>query len=71
MTSAYSEHGFMLWFAYGVVNRDVPIIVTNVVSLVVAATLLVTTHLYGRGSTADAGLLDRGRGRGELPGVDR
>ncbi|WP_395693590.1 SemiSWEET family sugar transporter [Nocardioides sp.] len=46
--------GFMLWFAYGVVNHDVPIMITNVVSATVAATLLIVARIYGKGLTERA-----------------
>jgi uncharacterized protein with PQ loop repeat len=39
--------GFVLWFAYGVVNRDLPITVTNLVSVTVTTTLLIATRIYG------------------------
>jgi MtN3 and saliva related transmembrane protein len=45
--------GFVLWFTYGVVNDDVPIVISNVVAVVVTTTLLVTTLVYGRRSTED------------------
>ena len=38
--------GFLLWLAYGFVNRDVPLIITNVVAVSVTATLLVTMRRY-------------------------
>ena len=40
--------GFLLWLAYGVVNRDLPIIICNVVSVVVTTSLVITVRLYGR-----------------------
>lgn len=40
--------GFVLWFTYGVVNRDLPITVTNLVSVTVTTTLLIATRIYGR-----------------------
>jgi uncharacterized protein with PQ loop repeat len=40
--------GFVLWLTYGLVNRDVPIIITNVVALVVTAVLLVVLRVVGR-----------------------
>jgi MtN3 and saliva related transmembrane protein len=45
--------GFVLWFTYGVVNDDLPIVVSNVVAVVVTTTLLVTALVYGRRSTED------------------
>ncbi len=38
--------GFLLWLAYGFVNRDVPLIITNVVAVSVTTTLLVTMRRY-------------------------
>lgn len=38
--------GFFLWLTYGLVNRDLPIIITNVVALVVTAMLLVTVGVF-------------------------
>ena len=40
--------GFVLWLTYGLVNRDLPIIITNVVALVVTATLLVVVRVVER-----------------------
>lgn len=45
--------GFTLWFAYGVVNDLVPVMVTNLVSVTVTATLLVATRIY-RGGPQDS-----------------
>jgi uncharacterized protein with PQ loop repeat len=42
--------GFVLWFTYGVVNRDLPIIITNVVAVTVATTLMITVRIYARRS---------------------
>lgn len=41
--------GFVLWSAYGAVNHDVPIVITNLVSLTVTATLLIIARVYGKG----------------------
>jgi len=38
--------GFLLWLAYGFVNRDVPLIITNVVAVSVTTTLLITMRRY-------------------------
>lgn len=38
--------GFLLWLTYGIVNRDVPLIISNVVAAVVTTTLLVTIRRY-------------------------
>lgn len=46
--------GFLLWLAYGVVNQDLPIIITNTVSVTVTATLLITMRIYARRPTATA-----------------
>ena len=47
--------GFVLWFAYGVVNRDLPITVTNLVSVTVTTTLLIATRIFGhRAKRADS-----------------
>ena len=40
--------GFVLWLAYGVVNKDLPITITNLVSVLATTTLLITTRTYGR-----------------------
>jgi uncharacterized protein with PQ loop repeat len=40
--------GFVLWLAYGVVNRDLPITITNVVAVVVTSTLVIARRIYGR-----------------------
>jgi MtN3 and saliva related transmembrane protein len=42
--------GFTLWFAYGVVNHLVPLMVTNLVSVTVTASLLVATRIYRAGA---------------------
>jgi uncharacterized protein with PQ loop repeat len=44
--------GFTLWFTYGVVNHLVPLMVTNLVSVTVTASLLVATRIY-RGGPKD------------------
>jgi len=46
--------GFIHWFAYGMVNQDVPIMVTNLVSILVTATLLIATRIYRSGSRESA-----------------
>jgi MtN3 and saliva related transmembrane protein len=38
--------GFVLWLAYGLVHRDLPIIITNLVSVLAATVLVVTVRLY-------------------------
>lgn len=38
--------GFMLWLAYGIVNRDVPLIIANVVAATVTTTLLTTMWVF-------------------------
>ena len=38
--------GFLLWLAYGFVNRDVPLIITNVVAVSVTTILLITMRRY-------------------------
>ncbi len=38
--------GFLLWLTYGIVNGDVPLIMSNVVAAVVTTTLLVTIRRY-------------------------
>jgi MtN3 and saliva related transmembrane protein len=40
--------GFMLWFSYGIVNDDLPIIISNAVAIVVTTTLVVTVRIYAR-----------------------
>jgi MtN3 and saliva related transmembrane protein len=45
--------GFVLWFTYGVVNDDLPIVISNVVAVFVTTTLLVTTLVYARRETED------------------
>lgn len=47
MYSAFTA-GVALWLAYGVVLRDWPIIVANVITLALAATILVTKLVVGR-----------------------
>ncbi len=38
--------GFLLWLVYGFVNRDVPLMITNVVAVSVTTTLLITMRRY-------------------------
>ncbi|MFN8184758.1 MAG: SemiSWEET family transporter [Candidatus Nanopelagicales bacterium] len=38
--------GFVLWFSYGLVNRDVPLILTNAVSITATAALLIAIRVY-------------------------
>jgi MtN3 and saliva related transmembrane protein len=45
--------GFVLWFTYGVVNHDVPIVISNIVAVIVTTTLLVTALVHGRRSRGD------------------
>lgn len=40
--------GFLLWLAYGLVNQSLPLIITNVASVLVTAGLLATIALYRR-----------------------
>lgn len=40
--------GFVLWLAYGLVNTQLPIIITNVAALGATATLLVTMRVVER-----------------------
>jgi uncharacterized protein with PQ loop repeat len=40
--------GFLLWLAYGIVQRDVPLILSNIVAATVTTTLLVTIGVYRR-----------------------
>jgi MtN3 and saliva related transmembrane protein len=41
--------GVMLWLIYGVVNRDIAIIVSNFITLMLALTVLVLKAKYERG----------------------
>jgi len=38
--------GFVLWLAYGLSNRDLPIVITNVVNIIVTIALLTITRVY-------------------------
>ena len=40
--------GVVLWLAYGILVRDLPIIVANVVTLILAGTVLVLAVIYRR-----------------------
>lgn len=40
--------GFLLWLAYGIVNQDLPLIVTNSVAVTVTTGLLLTVRRYRR-----------------------
>ncbi|MBK6763187.1 MAG: hypothetical protein IPG68_07850 [Micrococcales bacterium] len=40
--------GFLLWFSYGLANRDVPLILTNAVSITATAALLIAIRVYDR-----------------------
>ena len=46
--------GFSLWFSYGVVNGDKPIIISNSVALTVTIVLFVVTLRYRRNGKAEA-----------------
>lgn len=46
--------GFVLWLSYGLVNRDLPIIIANCVSITTAVVLLGTATFYGRRETPAA-----------------
>jgi len=39
--------GILLWFAYGIIIRDIPLIVANAVTLVFAGTILVFKLKHG------------------------
>jgi uncharacterized protein with PQ loop repeat len=41
--------GFLLWLTYGLVNRDLPLVISNTVAVLVTSTLLATMWIYGRG----------------------
>ena len=41
--------GFMLWLAYGIVQRDVPLIISNTVAATVSTGLLLTVLRFRRG----------------------
>ncbi len=40
--------GFGLWLTYGVVNNDLPIVITNAVAAVVTTALVITVRVYSR-----------------------
>lgn len=42
--------GFLLWLTYGVVNRDLPLVISNTVAVIVTSTLLATMWIVGRRS---------------------
>ena len=46
-TSAMLCGGVLLWLIYGILNRDLPIILSNALTLVLATTLLVLKIRYG------------------------
>ena len=40
--------GLLLWLTYGMVNRDLPIVISNTLGVIVMATLVVTLRIYGQ-----------------------
>ena len=45
--------GFLLWLTYGLVNRDLPLVISNTVAVLVTSTLLATMWIYGRGGRGE------------------
>jgi MtN3 and saliva related transmembrane protein len=44
--------GFVVWFAYGVVNHNIPLVVSNAVAVFTTTTLLITALMYRRAAPA-------------------
>jgi MtN3 and saliva related transmembrane protein len=46
--------GFVLWFTYGLVNSDLPIVISNAVAALVTTSLLITIGIYRHRATKPA-----------------
>jgi len=44
--------GFVIWFAYGVVKHNIPLMASNAVSMSATTTLLITALMYRRTAPA-------------------
>jgi uncharacterized protein with PQ loop repeat len=44
--------GFVVWFAYGAVKHNVPLMVSNTVAVIASTTLVITALIYRRAALA-------------------